>query len=344
MRYLIFSDLHLHRWPYGAATDKDGRHSRLADLLRILDTVGEIAAEQNVNSVLFAGDFFHRPWADAEMAEEVRSRIWAFKGPIVVIAGNHDQIARRSWRARMTSIIPSGHFGNVLGAEDYSDDPRTRWAERLLSGKKPDVFIMHQGILGAKMSKDFCSENEQDLSLAEARQLASKLVIAGHFHQPQLFDQQEPVVLIPGAPVQHTWGDAGQERGVWIANVDEKVDVDFLALDGFPKFVDLKPQEREPSIEDEVAGNFVRVTLPEEAVDKWSKALGVWRQTARHVELVVERRERKAEQRLERPKGCDVWTPEAMVRAYAGKFAAESDRTGIEKEGLAIISGISNGR
>ena len=56
MRVLIFSDLHLHNWPYGS-TLVDGMNSRLKAQADVLDVIAD--ASVDADHVVFCGDLFH---------------------------------------------------------------------------------------------------------------------------------------------------------------------------------------------------------------------------------------------------------------------------------------------
>ena len=59
MKILIFSDLHVHNWTYGA-TQIDGWNSRLLVQEKFLDHLANVAAEEDIDVAVFCGDLFHQ--------------------------------------------------------------------------------------------------------------------------------------------------------------------------------------------------------------------------------------------------------------------------------------------
>lgn len=333
MRLLVFSDLHVHRWAYGAGL-RGGKHSRLDDTLRALREIVELAEESERDAIVFAGDLFHRPRADAEELQAVKEILAASKVPFYRIAGNHDQLSRSD--SAMTELFGArvnGLSGRFHGY-DYCQNLHERIKERFKQPQAPEILVVHSGIVGAEVTEDFYSPFEQDLTLDELRDAASKLVIAGHFHKPQLYTSRKgPDILIPGAPIQHTWGDEGQERGVWRVDVPTsgRPKYEMLGLSGgYPKFVTLEP-DADPK---KAKSNFVRLRLPKPPDTALLKRIEELRSVAAHLEVIVERAERKAETRLEAESCCGV---EAMVKGYAAKFAPKDERAELEALGLELL-------
>jgi exonuclease SbcD len=93
MRLLHFADLHLGVENYGRTDPATGLSSRLGDFLRRLDEVVEVAIDERVDAVLFAGDAFKtrdpNPTVQRAFAERIR-RLSRAAIPTVLLIGNHD--------------------------------------------------------------------------------------------------------------------------------------------------------------------------------------------------------------------------------------------------------------
>ena len=115
-------------------------------------------------------------------------------------------------------------------------------------------------------------------------------IIAGHFHDPQAaypdayqemlpfekhktWPMPEGTVLIPGAPMHHTFGDAKSKRGVWILDT-EKETAEFIDL-WLPKFKVFKVLvwNNEKEARESVEGNYVRFTGTKEICAKAEEIL-----------------------------------------------------------------------
>lgn len=93
MRLLHFADLHLGVENYGRTDPATGLSSRLGDFLRRFDEVVEVAIDERVDAVLFAGDAFKtrdpNPTVQRAFAERIR-RLSRAAIPTVLLIGNHD--------------------------------------------------------------------------------------------------------------------------------------------------------------------------------------------------------------------------------------------------------------
>lgn len=334
MKMLVFSDVHVHTWPAFSSVDERGINDRLRDTLRTIEQVGRIAVEEEVDLIVFAGDLFHMSKLDAVTLALTSKALEALDSgrPILAIEGNHDQVSRvRSLTSVSGLRVPPNW--TWLRRDDYQYRGIKFWGTAY--GDKeppealPDVAIIHRGVEGAELSDYFVSGFEDDFKPNDARKWAKRLVICGHYHKPGVIPQmaaaRQVEVLIPGAPLQHTWGDAGQERGVWIVELlDKDVKAKLRVLESFPRF--LKITEENVEALDEAEGNFVSVefqeALPKEDLDAIAAGL---KEKARGFSIRAEepKLERPTEDRIEVREGADL---EEIVRAYAAKFGGENPK------------------
>jgi exonuclease SbcD len=93
MRLLHFADLHLGVENYGRTDPATGLSSRLGDFLRRFDEIVDVAIDERVDAVLFAGDAFKtrdpNPTVQRAFAERIR-RLSRAAIPTVLLIGNHD--------------------------------------------------------------------------------------------------------------------------------------------------------------------------------------------------------------------------------------------------------------
>lgn len=335
MRAVVFSDLHCHPWPAFSRLDESGTNTRLRDTLRVLELVAKAAIDRKADCIIFAGDFFHTQRIEAEvlhLAAETLSN-FPINIPILAIEGNHDQATKimnltsvsglrvpRQWNwLRNLDLRVSGiHvWGVPYGSEAFPKPV-------------PDIAVLHRGVHGAQVSDYFLSGFEHDLKLEDAHLYAKKLVICGHYHKPQFFEN-DVKVLIPGSPLQHTWGDVGQDRGIWIIDVTDKVSCEFLPLD-LPKFIRIT----EENIDDlaKAEGNFVSVefaiTAAAEMLDGLVKDLS---KTTRGFSVMAGAPE------IVRPVGDRMKISsdlEGAIKEYAKRFGGEKAKA-LEDIGLDLL-------
>lgn len=93
LHLLHFADLHLGLENFGRLDPGTGLHSRLLDFRRCLEFIVDLALEERVDAVLFAGDLYRTatptPTWQREFASQLR-RLQAAQIPIVLVVGNHD--------------------------------------------------------------------------------------------------------------------------------------------------------------------------------------------------------------------------------------------------------------
>jgi len=334
MRLLVFSDLHCHPWAAFARLDESGVNTRLRDTLNVLAAIRDTAAAEYVDAIVFAGDFFHAQKIDADVLALTGKELEAFGPlgiPVLSIEGNHDQASRvreltsvsalrvpKNWKwLRSESVVVKGHV--IWGAPFGHVEP---------PDVEADIVVMHRGIRGATISDYFQSPFEQDLDPSEASVHARRLVIAGHYHRPQYIDGGQVPILIPGAPLQHTWGDAGQDRGIWLVDLHEDgIDAKFIPLD-FPRFVKVTSAE---DLKD-IGADFVSVEPGDPDVD--IDLPDSIRERVRGISIGAPRIDMPAVSGVQRVQvGADL---EKAIRDYARQFGQDRAEV-LERIGLEIL-------
>lgn len=272
MRIALFSDLHAHPFQAYAKVLPNGLNSRLASAISCIEQVVEKCKALNIDLVLFGGDLFHvRRNINVVAYNAVYAAIRRFAEndiPLVMIHGNHDQADR--WGVHhslyaFTEIcdvfvepcwfIAQGKAGDevaILGL------PYTENVEHLRELVKedcprpelPKIMLGHFGIQGAKVGADFVYINPHDPAIEDLNCEAFDAVYLGHYHMHQQIADNAWYI---GAPMQHNWGDAGQDRGFLVYDTDTKLH-EFVSLSfpHFAKFDDVNKITSKP-------GDFVRV-------------------------------------------------------------------------------------
>jgi DNA repair exonuclease SbcCD nuclease subunit len=250
MKIIAISDPHFH--PFQQFSELiDGVSSRLLDVKRTFDAAVDLGVKEGCQLMLIPGDIFHvRGSVKPSVLNIV---LGCFERamenfPVVVIPGNHDmedkeggptavdflrtlpnvyvmgQPSRLTIRDLPICGIPYQHnlaaFENAVKGLD----------ERL---RNCNVFMVHQGI------DDLADKGvpETGLTVKKLRELLGEdcLILAGHYHRPLA---QQNVVQV-GAPLQHNFGDEGQERGAWVFELSEEgklISSKFLPINVAPKF------------------------------------------------------------------------------------------------------------
>ena len=248
MKILIFSDLHLHNWPYGS-TLVDGMNSRLKAQADALDVIANAAV--HADHVVFCGDLFHTHGkldaAVLEVAWRGFSRIAeASNNCIDLLVGNHDMADQSMlhhslhWMKAFNQESLAGmerfrvidypvycdQTGTSLSFLPYTEDKAV--IEKFFS-KCGEVCFMHQGVAKVPMGSGFLIDEILTLDMIPDH---VKHVFTGHYHQHNKVSDKLTII---GSTMQHNWSDKGDDRGyVWYDT--ETGDIELVDVGG-PRFI-----------------------------------------------------------------------------------------------------------
>ena len=265
MRILVFSDLHLHNWSYGSSLGPLGMNSRLLDQADILQQIVSIVGEQEIEKVVFAGDMFHTHGKlDAAVLKvaydgisDLKIALGLHPQSLVMLVGNHDT-------ADKTKAIHSLHWLNEYGmvVDTWMHDCGLSFLSYTERKKDLEMFFknsghvcfIHQGISGVPMGSGFLIDETFNLGMIPRH---VDHVYAGHYHTHKRVSDKATVI---GSPMQFTWADEGEEKGVLIVDTSTG-QIEFITLES-PKFVTYNmtnAQRAGRHTQETIEGNFVRV-------------------------------------------------------------------------------------
>lgn len=265
MRFVVFSDLHLYEWTYGA-TYINGMNSRLLAQANVLNQIKTYCLENNIWQIVFCGDLFHthaKVTAPVlKVAYECFQSMAVLGLELTFLVGNHDfgnktgSIHMLEFLKTLGCVIDRSARGCVIdrsaiGTDLFSLISYTEDAEELKdfisNTPKGHYLFMHQGVSGVPLGSGFVIPNE---ILNPADIPSGVLAFTGHYHSHK---KVSPNLYVVGSPMQHDWSDAGEVRG-WL-------DVDGLSVTQIesvaPKFVKLNPGNVFTA--KDLTNNYVRV-------------------------------------------------------------------------------------
>jgi len=233
MRWIVFSDLHIHAHP---DFDIQVGHSssRLLDCLKVLDKVKEYYDREKCDGVIFTGDMFHTPRAvETSIYEPAFKRLEQLTESVnifVGIAGNHDKSETSKGGPSHSSVYPVGRLSNshivvketesirlkqtTIHCLPYTKDAEeyTECVKRLKGRVKRDrhnIILTH-----CSLKEAVNGPNEIRLkdawSIKDLRNTAD-YIFCGHHHHPQRLNSR---CLVVGSPIQHNMLDRGDRRGL----------------------------------------------------------------------------------------------------------------------------------
>lgn len=228
-RFLLFSDLHLH-------THRDVSLKDQEDSL--MDMIGYAVAAR-INYILFSGDFFH---THNKLSCEVISiynrflimlRDCGIK--LVAISGNHDFGDANGHVTALDSVSLVGHFldkevvTEIEGLPIYGLNYSTHEGsvKNFLNYAPSDsIVLLHQGVSGVAINNKGFTLNES----LSPEMIPDSIIhcFSGHYHSHKTFKHN---ATIPGAFMQHNWGDVGDWRGFLDVFVEQNKQVHIKKID-----------------------------------------------------------------------------------------------------------------
>jgi exonuclease SbcD len=252
MRLLHTSDWHIGRSLHG--TDL------LAEQESVLGGLAAVVTSEQVDVVVIAGDVYDRavPSADATgVLDRVLSRLRAAGATVVLTPGNHDSARRLGFASGLLAVsgvhvrastpaldepvLLSDEHGEVaiyglpflepevarheLGLDDGRSHEAVLTAA--MDRVRADLFL-RPGARSVLLAHAFvgggvASESERDICVGGVDLVPASVfdgvdyVALGHLHRPQTLS---PRMRYSGSPMSYSFGEAGQEKLVWLVDLD----------------------------------------------------------------------------------------------------------------------------
>lgn len=250
MDIIIVSDLHLGEYSYGLIDSETGLNSRLLDVGGAFDEVIDYAIENEIGTIVIAGDIYHIKHPKSHIRKLFASYIKkALESGIriIIIPGNHDQtygLGRSHSLSEMKEL--SSLFDNLLIIEkpsikkiddevsiaflpfvnraDYrlaSDEEFHNWqlkqieklSEKIDSKKK--YFVGHFGtdksVVGGSVDLG-TSDNANVIPLSFLDNLNFDKIYLGDIHKHQILSEKTRHI---GSIAQTTFGEENEKKGFY---------------------------------------------------------------------------------------------------------------------------------
>lgn len=250
MKLIHLSDLHIGKRLHEA--------SLLEDQAYILDQIVDIVRREAPDGVLIAGDVYDKTVPPAEavcLLDDFLVKLTALGAPVFLISGNHDSPERLSFASRLLersrlyiSPVYDGrvspvtledsygpadiwllpfvkpihlrHFFPEEAVESYTDALACAIRHMDLDPSRRNVLVTHQFVTGGVR----CQSEEVSVGGADNVDAAVfapfDYVALGHLHGPQ--DVGSPRVRYCGTPLKYSFSEAGQQKSVTVAELEEK--------------------------------------------------------------------------------------------------------------------------
>ena len=251
MRLLHTSDWHIGRSLHGTEL--------LAEQEAVLSGLADVVVAEAVDVVLVAGDVYDRavPSADATgVLDRVVGRLLRAGAQVVLTPGNHDSARRLGTFSTLLSAAglhvraATGRLDEpVLLADEHGEvaiyglpflEPEVARHELGVSGRgheavlaaamervRSDLFLRPRTrsvvLAHAFVGGGVASDSERDICVGGVDLVPASVfggvdyVALGHLHRPQTLS---PRVRYSGSPLAYSFGEAGQQKQVWLVDLD----------------------------------------------------------------------------------------------------------------------------
>lgn len=282
-KILIWSDLHLHNWTYGADYSM-GWNSRLLGQLGLMSEIAQAAVQHGADTTFFCGDMFHTHGKiDSAVMSVAIEGVKLLSQEVennYFLVGNHDLSTKSSFMPyRPNSLEAIGEIadnvevintvrGNVKekdftwSAVPFIEDGKV--LERTLidhvargvSGHH--LLFMHQGVAGVPVGSGYLIDETFKPEMVPDN---VDICFIGHYHPHRKVTDK---LVMVGSPMQLNWSDKNESRGYIIYDTDSR-SWTFHELNA-PKFIEMDASFAETAIKlnfddflDTIQNNYVRV-------------------------------------------------------------------------------------
>jgi len=263
MKFLHFADVHLGIENYGRIDPSTGLHTRLQDFIKCFSFAMDIALEEKVDLVLFAGDAYKtsnpNPTHQREFARQIY-RLSEAKIPVIMINGNHD-IPVSFGRATSLDIFATL---NVSGMRVVTEPELLKIETK---AGPVQVFGMPWPTKNLFLDKEeYKNFTDEEITLEIQKRVSDQIIASARLINPNI-----PAIFAAHlAAAEATY--SGSERSaiigrdpVFLTSILVQKEFDYVALGHIHKFQDLNLDGHPPVV---YSGSIERINFGEEKDDK----------------------------------------------------------------------------
>ena len=248
MKLILFADLHARNWMAFKKELATGRNSRLENCLEIIRQIAKLSKDTDARAVLFLGDVFHtRFQIDVDVYDAVYKEISEASKvcPWYLLRGNHDTF---DTEGKVHSLVSMGNGRitvldqvyafkiddtNVFAIPWYADEEYIRGILQH-DGCSGDILLLHAALKEGTVGKGNY-RTDAPLSVSDLPVGSFKRIFLGDFHKHQELVPDKVMYL--GSPLQHTFGEANEDK--WLFIYDTDTDTIEKRLTESPRFYEI---------------------------------------------------------------------------------------------------------
>lgn len=255
----VFSDIHI-----GLNQDNPIWHGCVIEFAKWIKSFYE---EKNIKDLIIPGDIFHNRSEISVNTLNVAKTFFEILSNfnIYILTGNHDCYYKD--RSDVNSISLLGYWDNIHIIDkdpliiNYKNKKISLipWATPLDKIPISDICFGHFEINSFYMNTHKICDHGLD---SENLLNKSPLIITGHFHKKSNRKYANGTVHYLGSPYQQNFGDANDERGIYILNLDNN-DLKFYINSISPEHIKISLTQL---IEGKKDANYLKSSVPNNIV------------------------------------------------------------------------------
>jgi DNA repair exonuclease SbcCD nuclease subunit len=260
----ILSDVH-----WGKSGDSD---LKINTLNTYFDWYLETIRSKGITNMIFLGDWFdNRNRISVKTLNQAYNTLKRFSDNginVFMIVGNHDSHLKNSIDVNsvklysdIAKIFPIEELTEVFFVDSGKKGLLCPWDTFEKAEGNYDVLFGHFDFDGAFLKG---SVHQSSCTIGNILDHAP-LAFSGHFHLRNTYNHKNGKLLTVGCPVELDWGDAGNEKGLYILDVN-KMEYEFIPNTFSPKHIKLYWSRIQAKTEDLtcIKGNYIKFVIDTE--------------------------------------------------------------------------------
>jgi len=214
-KFVISADWHLSSYSNDKKDEKTGFSRRLTDIFNTLVNMFQYCYDNNIKTVIMAGDMFHNKSIIHTLALNIATGLFnSFKNiDFLLIDGNHDLSGKGT--SAVSSLMVFSKYpnvfwvGNVMKIDNLFFVPYSSDMKQHIIENTADILISHFGLNEAVLNSGISIRT--DIKINDLKN-KYKTVFLGHYHKPQEIIQPDISVYYTGSPIQLNWGEKNETK------------------------------------------------------------------------------------------------------------------------------------
>lgn len=252
MKFIVTGDIHLKLWS-DKEYDSSGLPKKLLEILGTLEQMGRYASDNNISTIVIAGDINDTKGVVAVRAFVLMRKIIEKFKEInwIILHGNHDATTGQDRQECSAIQLLDGLENAQLILEPICETfdnckillvPHSKDIVDVLQNELygfdgesiPKILISHFGVDEAQL----CSGISIKAGIRANDLVVFPLVLLGHYHTPQKIEHQNGVIYYTGSPIPVRRDEAHEEKRFLVVDT-ESLGVESIPTEGYRRYIEL---------------------------------------------------------------------------------------------------------